>query len=93
MLTLANGEASVERINSFERTESDQQTGTHEQQTPVAGSDVTVIGGGLAGMAACIHLSKAGLRVLCIDAGGIENEAVGESLDWSAPGLLAELWA
>ena len=41
-----------------------QQIDTHEQQTPEAGSDVTVIGGGLAGMAACIHLAKAGLRVL-----------------------------
>jgi len=29
--------------------------------------DVTVIGGGLAGMAASIHLSKAGMRVLCIE--------------------------
>ena len=74
-----------------ERIEVIQQTGTHDQQSPVAGSDVTVIGGGLAGMAACIHLAKAGLRVLCIDAGGIENDAVGESLDWSAPGLLADL--
>ncbi len=63
----------------------------HEQENPVAGSDVTVIGGGLAGMAACIHLTRAGLRVLCVNAGGIENDAVGESLDWSAPGLLAEL--
>ena len=60
----------------------------HEQQSDVAGG---VIGGGLAGMAASIHLTKAGLRVLCIDAGGIENDAVGESLDWSAPGLLADL--
>jgi menaquinone-9 beta-reductase len=60
----------------------------HEQQTPL---DVTVIGGGLAGMAASIHLAKAGMRVLCIDGGGIEDEVVGESLDWSAPGLLADL--
>jgi flavin-dependent dehydrogenase len=74
----------------YERIEVIQETGTNEQQTTVAGSDVTVIGGGLAGMAACIHLAKAGLRVLCIDAGGIENDAVGESLDWSAPGLLAD---
>jgi flavin-dependent dehydrogenase len=42
-------------------------------------------------MAACIHLAKAELRVLCVDAGGIQNDAVGESLDWSAPGLLAGL--
>jgi len=74
-----------------ERIEVIQQIDRHEQQTPVTGSDVTVIGGGLAGMAASIHLTRAGLRVLCIDAGGIENDAVGESLDWSAPGLLADL--
>jgi 2-polyprenyl-6-methoxyphenol hydroxylase-like FAD-dependent oxidoreductase len=74
-----------------ERNEVIQQTGTHEPETPPTASDVTVIGGGLAGMAASIHLAKAGLRVLCIDAGGIEGDAVGESLDWSAPGLLAEL--
>lgn len=74
-----------------ERIEVIQQTGTLDRQSPVAANDVTVIGGGLAGMAACIHLAKAGLRVLCIDAGGIQNDAVGESLDWSAPGLLADL--
>ena len=74
-----------------ERIEVIQQTGTLDQQSPVAGNEVTVIGCGLAGMAACIHLAKAGLRVLCIDAGGIQNDAVGESLDWSAPGLLADL--
>jgi hypothetical protein len=68
-----------------ERIEVIQQTGTLDQQSPVAGNDVTVIGGGLAGMAACVHLAKAGLRVLCVDAGGIENDAVGESLDWCAP--------
>lgn len=29
--------------------------------------EVTIIGGGLAGMAASIHLADAGLRVLCIE--------------------------
>src|SRR5271170_4279519 len=53
--------------------------------------DVTVIGGGLAGMAACIHLSRAGLRVLCIDADPDDMDPVGESLDWSAPDLLKAL--
>jgi flavin-dependent dehydrogenase len=50
--------------------------------------DVTVVGGGLAGMAASIHLAREGLRVLCIEADPQETDPVGESLDWSAPGLL-----
>jgi succinate dehydrogenase/fumarate reductase flavoprotein subunit len=29
-------------------------------------TDVTVIGGGLAGMAASIHLAKAGFKVVCV---------------------------
>jgi menaquinone-9 beta-reductase len=94
MLSLASGKVfscDCTPGTAHERIEVIQQTGTHEQPTPVEGSDVTVIGGGLAGMAACIHLAKAGLQVLCVDAGGIENGAVGESLDWSAPGLLADL--
>jgi flavin-dependent dehydrogenase len=53
--------------------------------------DVTVVGGGLAGMAAAFHLAKAGLRVLCIEADTEKRDAVGESLDWSAPELLAVL--
>lgn len=53
--------------------------------------DVTVIGGGLAGMAASIHLSKAGLRVLCIEPDVADTTSVGESLDWSAPALLSAL--
>ncbi len=53
--------------------------------------DVTVIGGGLAGMAASIHLVRAGLRVLCIEADIADTQPVGESLDWSAPDLLATL--
>jgi menaquinone-9 beta-reductase len=53
--------------------------------------DVTVIGGGLAGMAAAIHLVRAGLRVLCVEADPAGTQPVGESLDWSAPELLAVL--
>lgn len=53
--------------------------------------DVTVIGGGLAGMAASIHLVRAGLRVLCVEAASGNTDAVGESLDWSAPDLLDNL--
>jgi flavin-dependent dehydrogenase len=53
--------------------------------------EVTVIGGGLAGMAACIHLAKAGLKVLCIETERGVRPPVGESLDWSAPDLFAVL--
>ena len=53
--------------------------------------DVTVVGGGLAGMAAAFHLAKGGMRVLCIEAETEGRAAVGESLDWSAPELLADL--
>lgn len=53
--------------------------------------DVTVVGGGLAGMAASFHLATAGLRVLCIDAEAETRDPIGESLDWSAPELLAAL--
>ena len=53
--------------------------------------DVTVIGGGLAGMAASIHLADAGMRVLCIEANPVDGDPVGESLDWSAPELLRRL--
>src|ERR1700677_4579551 len=53
--------------------------------------DVTVVGGGLAGMAASFHLARAGLRVLCIEPEARDRDHVGESLDWSAPELLAAL--
>ena len=53
--------------------------------------DVTVVGGGLAGMAASIHLARAGMQVLCIEAEVKDTDPVGESLDWSAPELLRTL--
>ena len=42
-------------------------------------------------MAAAIHLADAGLKVLCIEADPVDNDPVGESLDWSAPDLLNSL--
>lgn len=60
----------------------------HAMREDLGQPDVTVIGGGLAGMAASIHLARAGYRVLCIEADADSNKIVGESLDWSAPALL-----
>jgi menaquinone-9 beta-reductase len=54
-------------------------------------SDVVVIGGGLAGKAASLQLARAGLRVTCIEPEEAVRQAVGESLDWSAPDLLKAL--
>lgn len=60
-------------------------------QNPDVHCDVTVIGGGLAGKAASLQLARAGLRVICIEPEESVREPVGESLDWSAPGLLNAL--
>jgi menaquinone-9 beta-reductase len=53
--------------------------------------DVTIIGAGLAGMAASIHLARAGFTVACIEPDIAGKDPVGESLDWSAPDLLGAL--
>jgi flavin-dependent dehydrogenase len=58
---------------------------------PSISCDVTVMGGGLAGKAASLHLAKAGLRVVCIEPHQAFRPPVGESLDWSAPDLLNKL--
>lgn len=54
-------------------------------------SDVIVIGGGLGGKAASIHLTKAGFKIICIEPETSVAQSVGESLDWSAPDLLCAL--
>jgi flavin-dependent dehydrogenase len=58
---------------------------------PSISCDVTVIGGGLAGKAASLHLARAGLKVVCIEPKQPVRPPVGESLDWSAPALLDNL--
>jgi flavin-dependent dehydrogenase len=64
---------------------------SHWMREGSAQADVTVIGGGMAGMAAAIHLAKAGFHVVCLEAETSAKVPVGESLDWSAPALLADL--
>lgn len=54
-------------------------------------ADVTVFGGGIAGMATSIHLARAGWKVLCVGPDPGASQPVGESLDWSAPALLGAL--
>ncbi len=54
-------------------------------------SDAVVVGGGLAGRAACIHLARAGMKVICIEPRTEIGQPVGESLDWSSPDLLKAL--
>lgn len=58
---------------------------------PSTSCDVTVIGGGLAGKAASLHLAKAGLEVVCLEPRQAVRPPVGESLDWSAPDLFNRL--
>jgi flavin-dependent dehydrogenase len=50
--------------------------------------DVAIIGAGIAGLAASVLLRNAGLRVVCLDWRRYPHRKVGESLDWSSPGLL-----
>lgn len=54
-------------------------------------ADAVVIGGGLAGQAAAIHLARGGLQVICLELRESFGHIVGESLDWSAPQLFEQL--
>ncbi|MDH3293418.1 MAG: NAD(P)/FAD-dependent oxidoreductase [Acidimicrobiia bacterium] len=53
--------------------------------------DVAIVGGGLAGLSTATHLARRQRRVLCIEHRPWPRQAVGESLEFSAPALLAEL--
>ncbi len=59
--------------------------------SPETSTDIAVIGAGVAGLAAGVRLARSGRRVLCIESAPFPHDRVGESLDWSAPGLLAEI--
>ena len=54
-------------------------------------TDAVVIGAGLSGIAAAIHLVRSGFRVLCVEQRKEIANIPGESLDWSAPELFAQL--
>lgn len=54
-------------------------------------ADAVVIGGGLSGQAAAIDLARGGLQVICLESRESFHHIVGESLDWSAPQLFAQL--
>ena len=62
-----------------------------QEKPRIIETDVVVIGGGLSGTAAAIHLAHVGFRVLCIEQRHEISNIVGESLDWSAPDLFANL--
>jgi flavin-dependent dehydrogenase len=53
--------------------------------------DVAIIGAGIAGLAASVRLRQTGLTVVCLDAQPYPHNKVGESLDWSSPGLLSRV--
>ena len=59
--------------------------------TPNTGYDVAVVGAGIAGLSACVLLRQQGLSVVCLDARPYPHRKVGESLDWSSPGLLGRV--
>jgi len=61
------------------------------KQPLVIETDTVVIGAGFSGIAAAIHLARSGFRVTCIEQRKEINNIVGESLDWSAPELSANL--
>lgn len=54
-------------------------------------ADVVVVGGGLAGLATATQLARRGRRVVCLEPRAFPRPGVGESLEFSAPALLAEL--
>lgn len=72
-------------------TEKREPISSQKDRSSASGSDVVVIGAGLAGKAAALRLARAGLTVTCISPSEPTRAPIGESLDWSAPELLKDL--
>lgn len=49
---------------------------------------MVIAGGGVAGLALGIEIARSGHSVVCLEQSVSSRQRVGESLDWSAPGLL-----
>jgi flavin-dependent dehydrogenase len=62
-----------------------------QKEPCIVETDAVVIGGGLSGIAAGIHLARGGFRVICLEQRTDIQNIIGESLDWSAPELFANL--
>jgi flavin-dependent dehydrogenase len=58
---------------------------------PTPDYDVAVVGAGIAGLSASVFLREYGFNVVCLDVRPYPHHKVGESLDWSSPGLLQRL--
>ena len=86
-LAVAADCAAAARVGDQKDSMTDESRG--EKAEPQA--DAVVIGGGLAGQAAAIDLARGGMRVICLEPRESFTQIVGESLDWSAPQLFAEL--
>jgi flavin-dependent dehydrogenase len=67
------------------------ESGPAREDAATQGWDAVVMGAGPGGLAAAIHLRRGGLRVLCVEPDKFPHDRVGESLDWSSPGMLAQL--
>ncbi len=67
------------------------ESGPAREGAAAQGWDAVVMGAGPGGLAAAIHLRRGGLRVLCVEPDKFPHDRVGESLDWSSPGMLAQL--
>jgi flavin-dependent dehydrogenase len=78
-------------VSQATRVNSGVESGPAREGASTQGWDAVVMGAGPGGLAAAIHLRRGGLRVLCVEPDKFPHDRVGESLDWSSPGMLAQL--
>jgi flavin-dependent dehydrogenase len=89
-VTNPEGQSSIIESRNMRVTSSDE-SGPPRKSVAAQRYDAVVMGAGPGGLAAAIHLRRGGLRVLCIEPDEFPHDRVGESLDWSSPGMLAQL--